>query len=186
MSRIIRLFYCDNCEYLKGFNLLGFTVLFHRPCAPKDYMASKVQAYIAPPGFVSAFMRDDACTMSPDVGPYLSVYRIGPDAAVKTAWAYPGEIPPILANPDYKIENLNILEYRNIFGARFRYVIDQCSLTGEKLYYVEDSGTEQIEHPRDHLKECMRYAELPDYLQRPILSTHLRWLPKKWPWDGIF
>ena len=153
---VFHLIYCRNCESLKGVKVFGYTLLFHRPCRVPEYYMHRVRYYIAPPGFVSGFMRSDA-TIIDVKGESFRIARID-EKPFMEAWrdAKPGKVA---LTPDPYFERVRVLRHTNIFGAELRYAFDDG-----RLYYKEDSGEDRFDSRLEailHLRECMKIAEKP-------------------------
>lgn len=155
MARFLNLIYCDNCDRLKGVRIGHKAVVFHRPCRPREYDIMRVMYLVAPPGYISRFMREGALRphkFDKAIGRYLLVARVEPMDIAK--WNKTKN--PIHLAPDHKTDKLRILLHRNIFGAELRYVLD-----GDVLRYSDDTGEGRFDCPEDaraHLKECMRHS----------------------------
>jgi len=61
ISRFFEPIYCRNCEGLKGFRFFRkYSLIYHRPCRIREYYMERVKYFIAPIGFISAFMQSGA------------------------------------------------------------------------------------------------------------------------------
>lgn len=148
--------YCLNCEGLKGFKIFGHTAIYHPPCKLQEHKAHMVQYFIAPKGYVSAFMKDGigrAVIMQPKQGPILRIAKAAYRNNIKARMRiYEGEI---IGPYPVRIEEFRVLRHFNVFGANLYYVLEDG-----RLYYKEDSGEDRFdqEGARKHLAECMKLA----------------------------
>ncbi len=169
------LVYCDNCECLKGVCILGKKLVWHKPCKPVEFDMYSLQRCIAPPGYISTFMRKEATKISPIIGPYLQVFRIDPDANLKFTMSYFSDPEKVTLAPEPKIDRLRINRFLNAFGAKMRYVIEFNPYPEvPRLYYVDTSNQNQAcgkWHARDYLKQVMnRCAAETDHLHKVLES----------------
>ncbi len=146
---------CLNCGKLKGLTAFGYTVLFHRPCRVPEYDMHRVKYFIAPPGFVSGFMRSDAIMDDLLLGECFRIARID-EKSFMEAWrdAEPGKVA---LTPDPYTERILVQRHTNILGAELRYALDEG-----RLYYAESSGEDRFDSRFEaalHLLGCMELAK---------------------------
>lgn len=124
---------------------------YHSP----EYDAYHVMRMIAPPGFISHFMKGDAYKIHPQVGFTVQVPRLDKEWLKHFSVEYKmDEVPERIL-----IDRLELNKYETLLGARLVYAIDT---EADRLYYWDSEEFESTavyfsqRAMQDHLRRLLR------------------------------